>query len=428
MATRRTCLVGLAAALCLVGILCSLVTAAAPVRLQYYSLAWQPGVVRAVRDVVAAWNDTHPDIQVEIVWGAWASANEFLLTSFLGGDAPDIFHQDAVMCYEYGVLGFAEPLSPFLDDEMIADIPQWMWDSASDYDGEIYGSPFLVETHAVFYNRRMFNDAGIVLPEDASVSWQEIVDYAQRLTMRESDGTVSTWGLLASVMEKFPWMLVAQAGGQIVHRLEDGSWMVEVDAAARDALRFYCDLVTEWNVMPPDAISSDYTYLMSGFSKDRYAMIIYGCWNRRILVQWDDVDWGIFHLEGPAENITSGGPQAHGIWAGSEHKAEAAQFLEYISSADNVAEIAYPDWIFPARTSAQGDPRFAQQEYQWDLAKSWLPYAVDVLPRMPTIIAFDMRIVVPELENVMLGHKSFEDAMAAIEEDGNDYLESIGLR
>ncbi len=428
MNARWTGLGKLVVGLFLLGVLCSSAAMASPVRLQYYSLAWQPGVVRAVRDVVAEWNDSHPDIQVEIVWGAWASANEFLLTSFLGGDAPDIFHQDAVMCYEYGVLGFAEPLTPYLDDELLSDIPQWMWDSASDYDGEIYGSPFLVETHAVFYNRRMFNDAGIVLPENASVTWQQIVDYAQQLTVRDSDGAVLTWGLLASVMEKFPWMLVAQNGGQIVHRNNDGSWSVSVDPAAREALRFYCDLVTEWQVMPPDAISSDYTYLMSGFSKDRYAMIIYGCWNRRILAQWEDVDWGIFHLEGPVQNITSGGPQAHGIWAGSEHKAEAAQFLDYISSAANVVEIAYPDWIFPARTSAQGDPRFGEVTYQWDLAKSWLPFAVDVLPRMPTIIAFDMRVIVPELENVMLGNKAFDEAMTSIEESGNAYLRSIGLQ
>lgn len=399
-----------------------------PVSLQYYSLAWQPGVVKAVRAAVKAWNEANPDIQVEIVWGSWAAANEFLLTSFLGGDAPDVFHQDAVMCYEYGTMGFAEPLDSYITLEERADIAPWMWESASDYEGTTYGFPFLVETHAVFYNRALFATAGIDVPSDHEVSWEQLVEYAQRLTTRDETGEVRTWGLLASVMEKFPWMLVLQNGGRIVHRNDDGTWFVEVDERAEEALRYYCDLVTKWGVMPPDAISSDYTYLMNGFAHERYAMIIYGCWNRRILVQWDDVDWGILHLQGPVNNITSAGPQAHGIWAGSKHKDEAARFLHFLSNRENVVNISYPDWIFPARDSGQENPLFGQPEHSWDLAKSWLVYSADVLPRMPTIIAFDMRIVVPEIEQVMLGTQSFEDAIAAINRQGNDYLKKTGLQ
>lgn len=81
-----------------------LIATAAPVKIQYYTLAWQPGVVKAIQRISREWNATHPDIQVEVVWGSWSAVNEFLLTSFLGGDAPDIFHTDAVMCYEYGAL------------------------------------------------------------------------------------------------------------------------------------------------------------------------------------------------------------------------------------------------------------------------------------------------------------------------------------
>ncbi len=414
--------------ICSILLACSLLVHGAPVTIQYYTLAWQPDVVKAIRATVREWNDGHPDIQVEIVWGSWAAANEFLLTGFLGGDAPDIFHQDATMCYEYGVMGFAEPLNEFIPNEALVDIPDWAWESASDYDGTIYGYPFLLETHAIFYNRELFQAAGIELPEDSEISWEQLVNFAGRLTVHDATGKVTTWGLMASVMEKFPWMLIEQNDGKIVHRREDGTWYVEVDDAAREALEYYCNLVTEREVMAPTAISSDYTYLMSGFSKEQYAMIIFGCWNRRILVQWDSVDWGILHLQGPVNNITSGGPQAHGMWSGSEYKAEAALFLDFISSKEKLIDIAYPDWIFPARVSAQADPRFHQEEYQWDLASSWLDYGADVLPRMPTIIAFDMRIIVPELEQVMLGEKSFEDAMDAIEEEGNEYLRKTGLQ
>ncbi len=401
----------------------------APVTIQYYTLAWQPGVVKAIQRISKEWNDTHPDIQVEVVWGSWSAVNEFLLTSFLGGDAPDIFHTDAVMCYEYGALGFAAPLNDYLTEDTLDDVPQWMWDSTSDYEGTIYGYPFLVETQVFFYNRELFREAGITVPENSEITWDQLVDYAQRLTTRDESGNVITWGVMAPVSwEKYPWMLVAQNGGNIVSRQDDGSWVVDVDDAAREGLTYYCDLVTRWDVMSTEAISNDYTYLMSAFSQERYAMVAFGCWNRRILSMWNTVDWGMLHLTGPVNNITSGGPQAHGIWSGSQHKEEAAMFLDYISSGQNAIDIAYPDWVFPARTSLQSDPIFTTSENQWDLAHDWLKYAIDIWPTMPTIIAFDMRVVVPELEQVILGNKSLEDAIEAMEKNGNAYLKQAGLQ
>jgi multiple sugar transport system substrate-binding protein len=414
---------------CSMVVTCSWLVYGAPVTIQYYTLAWQPGVVKAVQRISREWNEANPDIQVEVIWGSWSAVNEFLLTSFLGGDAPDVFHTDAVMCYEYGALGFGAPLDDYLPEDALTDIPQWMWDSTSDYEGNIYGYPFLVETQVIFYNRTLFLEAGIEVPDDSEISWDQLVDYSQRLTKRDESGEVTTWGLMAPVSwEKFPWMLVAQNDGNIVNRQEDGTWYVQLDDAAREALAYYCDLVTRWDVMPTEAISNDYTYLMSAFSKQRYAMVAFGCWNRRILALWDTVDWGMLHLTGPVNNITSGGPQAHGIWAGSPHKEEAALFLDYISSGQNLIDIAYPDWIFPARTSLQADPVFTAEENQWDLAHGWLDYAIDIWPTMPTIIAFDMRVVVPELEQVILGNKSLEDAFDAMEKNGNEYLRQLGLQ
>ena len=401
----------------------------APVTIQYYTLAWQPGVVKAIQRITKEWNDTHPDIQVKVVWGSWAAVNEFLLTSFLGGHAPDIFHTDAVMCYEYGALGFAAPLNDYLSQDALADVPQWMWDSASDHDGTIYGHPFLVETQVLFYNKTMFHEAGIEVPENQEITWSQLVDYAQRLTKRNAAGEVTTWGAMIPLSwEKFPWMLVAQNGGHIVTRQNDGTWVVDIDDAAVEALTYYCDLVTRWGVMPTEAISNDYTYLISAFSRGRYAMVAFGCWNRRILSMWEAVEWGMLHLTGPVNNVTSGGPQAHGIWAGSKHKQEAAQFLEYLSSGQNLIDIAYPDWVFPARVSLQSDPVFTTTENQWNVAHNWLAYAIDIWPTMPTIIAFDMRVVVPELEQVLLGKQSLEDALAAMERNGNAYLRQAGLQ
>ncbi|MCK5247819.1 extracellular solute-binding protein, partial [Candidatus Bipolaricaulota bacterium] len=118
---------------------------AAAVQLQFLTPAWQSDTVKEVRAIVTEWNEAHPDIQVEIISQAWENIDDFMLTSFQGGQAPDLFHQDSVMCYEYGLLGYVEPLNDYLEDEILSDIPDKFWSGVSNGD-TIYGVPFLQET------------------------------------------------------------------------------------------------------------------------------------------------------------------------------------------------------------------------------------------------------------------------------------------
>ncbi|HEY8346191.1 MAG TPA: ABC transporter substrate-binding protein, partial [Symbiobacteriaceae bacterium] len=66
-----------------------------PVTLRFVSLAWQKQSVEANKEIVAKWNEEHPDIQVEYIQGDWNSIHDYMLTSFESGDVPDIFHYES---------------------------------------------------------------------------------------------------------------------------------------------------------------------------------------------------------------------------------------------------------------------------------------------------------------------------------------------
>ena len=63
--------------------------------LRFLSLAWQKESVAANKQLVEEWNKANPDIQVEYVQGSWDNVHDQLLTSFEGGEAPDIIHDDS---------------------------------------------------------------------------------------------------------------------------------------------------------------------------------------------------------------------------------------------------------------------------------------------------------------------------------------------
>lgn len=400
------------------------------VELKFLCLAWQPSTVDAVEEIVEEWNQARPDIQVKIIWQPWENVNDFLLTSFQGGDAPDIFHQDAIMCFEYGVLGYAEPLNTYLDQETLTDIPETSWDGVRDATGKIYGIPFLQETLVVFYNKGMLASAGITVPADGMVTWEELRDYAKRLTVVGPDGEVTTWGLLAPLEQRLWWCLVQQNAGQILRTTPDGKWWVDIDASGREAIRFYTDLVTVHRVMPQDVISYDFTSLLQGFLRGRYAMVSFGCWVRSWLQRMapGKLEWGMLQLKGPKVNVTEADPQAIGLYVGSRHKKEAVEFMEFFTNTENSARIAFADWLFPVRTSALERPEFQTTENQWDVAYQWLPHARDVKPKMFGFFAWEWQSFIPLVELVILGQMTLDQALEKATRDGNAFLRRLGLQ
>ncbi len=403
---------------------------AGAVTLQFLTPAWQDDTVEAVEEIVDEWNAARPDIQVEIVWQAWENIDDYLLTSFQAGQGPDVFHEDSVMCYEYGMLGYAEPLNGYLDAATLADTPQQSWTGVSDDQGNIYGVPFLQETLVVFYNQAMFDAAGITPPADGLVTWDELRDYAQRLTKRDASGQTTTWGLLAPLEQRLWWCLVAQNGGQVLVKHDDGTWHVEIDDAARQAIEYYTNLVTVDRVMPEDVLSYDFMSLLQGFKTGKYAMFSFGCWVRSWInrLTQNELEWGMLQVKGPVRNVTEAGPQGISIYSGSRYKAQAAEFLLYFTNTENQARLALADWLFPVRQSALARPEFQTEEDQWAVAYQWLPYAEDVKPHMFGFFAWEWQSFIPQIELALLGSVSLDEALRGATTQGNDFLRRMGLQ
>jgi len=280
----------------------------------------------------------------------------------------------------------------------------------------------------IFYNKDIFEENGIVLPDDRMITWDELVEVAVKTTKRSSQGVTTTWGFLAPLMERFHWTLIAQNDGHVLVMDDNGKWRVDINEGAREAIEFYLSLIVEHKVMPRDVISIDYTSLMQGFINGNYAMVTFGCWNRRFLIQSGAVNWGMLLVKNDGNKINASDPQAFGISSMSKHKDEAFRFIEFMTNAKNSAEISYNDFLFPVRKSALQDPRFSSSVHEWDTAKSWLQYADNVKPAMPGFYSFEWRVFVPNLEKVILGSTDLDRAIKTIIDEGNRTLRRLGLQ
>ncbi|MGH3500122.1 MAG: ABC transporter substrate-binding protein, partial [Nocardioidaceae bacterium] len=144
------------------------------ITLRFQSLAWQKESIAVNKALVQEWNKTHPRIHVKYVQGDWGSVHDKLLTSFEGGDPPDIIHYEAAAGQVFAEGGYYADLDNLLSDDFKKSIPQDIWETVQYDDRGTVGVPFLLESRLPIANKTMLDEAGIPIPTpDDPWTWDE---------------------------------------------------------------------------------------------------------------------------------------------------------------------------------------------------------------------------------------------------------------
>ena len=163
------------------------------VALTFQSLAFQEPTVAATDEIVAAWNEANPDIQVELRQGSWDNVHDELVTQFAGGTAPDIIHDESADIMGFAQQGYLADLTPYFGEELIADVPEGVWQAVTTPDGAIVAAPTLMQSYVVFANVDAFEAAGVEVPTGETLAWDDFEQLAADLTTDDSFGL--GWGL-----------------------------------------------------------------------------------------------------------------------------------------------------------------------------------------------------------------------------------------
>ncbi|MCF1595258.1 ABC transporter substrate-binding protein [Streptomyces muensis] len=335
-----------------------------PVTLRFQSLAWQEESVEVNKELVEEWNATHPDVKVEYVQGSWDSVHDQLLTSFEGGEAPDIIHDasDDLADFAYG--GYLADLTDLLPQRLKSDIPQHSWDTAT-FGGRIYGVPFLQEPRVLIANAKWLKEAGVRIPTpERPWSWAEFREITDQLS---GDGKYGVaWPLKEPVSASLNLSL--SAGGQLFHRDADGKVTVRFEAADEVMPRTVHDQVNVDRSASPTTLGSGGSDTLPGFFGGRYAMVPLGFSYRQQIVQQapKGFDWQVLPAPAGADGLTQGvSPQTLSIAEDSPHQRQAAEFVDFLLRPENMVRLALGDWMLPTGTHALKDPALHTAENDW---------------------------------------------------------------
>ncbi|WP_019062752.1 ABC transporter substrate-binding protein [Streptomyces prunicolor] len=334
------------------------------ITLRFQSLAWQDESVTANKELVKEWNATHPDVKVEYVQGSWDSVHDQLLTSFEGGEAPDIIHDasDDLADFAYG--GYLADLRNLLPARLKSDIPQRSWDTATFGDG-IYGVPFLQEPRVLIANATWLKKARVRIPTpEHPWSWPEFRDITRRLS---GDGKYGVaWPLKEPVSATLNLSL--SAGGELFHRGTDGKVTIRFDKADQVVPRTIHDQVDVDHSASPTTLGSGGSDTLPGFFGGKYAMIPLGISYRQQIVQQapKGFDWQVLPAPAGADGLTQGvSPQTLSIAEDSPHKKQAAEFIDFLLQPKNMVRLALGDWMLPTGTQALKSPALHTTKDDW---------------------------------------------------------------
>ncbi|MFF9086740.1 ABC transporter substrate-binding protein [Streptomyces sp. NPDC014991] len=335
-----------------------------PVVLRFQSLAWQRESVAANKDLVREWNASHPDVRVEYVQGSWDSVHDQLLTSFEGGEAPDVLHDASDDLADFAHGGYLADLTHLLPARLRADIPRSGWDAVT-FGRGVYGVPFLQEPRVLIADATRLRAANVRIPTPAHPwSWAEFRQVARKLSGPGRYGVA--WPLREPVSATLGLSL--SAGGRLFHRGADGRDTVRFTAGDAVVPRTIHDQVAVDHSAPSATLGSSGSDTLPGFFAGRYAMVPLGFSYRQQIVQQapEGFRWEVLPAPAGADGLTQGvSPQTLSVSADCPHKKEAVAFVDFLLRPRNMVRLALGDWMLPTGARALEDPALHTAENGW---------------------------------------------------------------
>ena len=317
-----------------------------PVSLSYG--IWDQNQAPALEEIAANFNEANPNIDVEIQVTPYAQYWTKLQAAAGAGSAPDVFWMNGPNFLLYASNGVLAPLSENIDSDGVdtSVYPEGLMDLYS-LDGEPYGLPKDFDTIGLWYNKSLFDAAGIGYP-DESWTWDDVHSAAAKLT----DPASGTYGITAALEgQQDYYNTIFQAGGHVIS--EDGTTSGYDDPATIDGLSFWVDMI-EAGSSPTLEQMTD-TAPLQWFTSGKTAMFYGGSWNvtefKKNEALKDQID--VAPLPKGKEQATVIHGLANVVSAESANADAAWEFVKYLGSEEAAKVQAETGTVIPAYQGTQ---------------------------------------------------------------------------
>jgi sn-glycerol 3-phosphate transport system substrate-binding protein len=377
-----SCLVALVAAS-----FASLALAQAPVEVSFfYPVAVGGPITKIIDGYVADFEKENPGIKLKPIYsGSYQESIAKALTAVKSGDPPVT---SILLSTDMFTLIDEDAIVPF--DDLIKTNEDRAWHKSfypafmenSQTGGKTWGIPFQRSTIVLYYNKDLFKEAGLD-PGKPPATWNEMTQYAQKLTRRDASGKVTQWGVQIP-SSGFPyWLFQGLAIENGVNLMNQAGTEVYYDKPeVIGAVQYWLDLVNKYKVHPEGIVEWGTT--PKDFFEKKVAMVWTTTGNLTNVKNNAKFDFGVAML--PA-NKQRGSPTGGGNFyifkkSTPQQREAAFRFIKWVTAPERAAQwgidtgyvAVRPDaWDTPAmKQYVQGFPPAAVARDQLQYAKAEL--------------------------------------------------------
>jgi ABC-type glycerol-3-phosphate transport system substrate-binding protein len=150
----------------------------------------RPDLLPTLEQVLQRFTAKYPNLKVTPM-PAGGTYIEKLKTLVAAGTPPDVADTHHSQVRDLGATGIVQDLAPFLKrDPYPKEHTGW---EPYQWQGKQYGIPWGLQSSCIFYNKALFNQAGLPYPPD-DWTWEQFLEVARRLTKPAPNEAEAQWG------------------------------------------------------------------------------------------------------------------------------------------------------------------------------------------------------------------------------------------
>lgn len=361
--------------------------------------------------LVQEYNETNDkNIKVEMNIMPWDSLYQKLATVLPVGEGPDILAMATERIGTYAEPGAIVPMDDIYSEGIVdeAAVPETLKENLK-YNGQYYGVPMNFATLLLYYNKTIFEEAGLD-PEKAPETWDELEQYAQQIVDK-----TGKYGFDMAVKDTTPmWCIMLWGnGGDII---KDGKAVFNSPENVETITR-WAENIRDKKFGPEVLTGGEIDKL---FESQKLAMYFCGPWATNGFTN-AGINYGVAQAPmGPKEQITQANATGMYMTSSSKNKEAVYDFFGWWNSKDTQVKWSLGTGFPPARTDIADDERMKENPYIAEFAKPANESKM-YLQQLTNFAEVDTQAIVPAFEKILLENADVQEAL----DEANAVIESL---
>ena len=305
-------------------------------------MIWDKNQEPGMSAIARAFEEKNPGVEIKVQVTGWDEYWTKLEAAATGGSLPDIFWMHSTRFYDYANNNILLEVGDAVGDGY-KNFPEDLV-KLYEFNGKNYAVPKDFDTIGMFYNKALFDKAGVPYP-DGTWNWEQFLDTAKKLT---KDGV---YGVAAPMdAQQGYWNSIYQNGGNVIDGKKSGYDL----KASQEGLQWWLDLSMKEKISPTQAQFSEtdaYAMFMSG----KVAMVSLGSWMVPGIEQNKEFakNVGVTYLPKGKVNASIYNGLGYSAAASTKYPEEVKAFLKFTATEEaNLLQAKYASAI-PAYNGTQ---------------------------------------------------------------------------